>query len=110
MVTTWIVFCTFSFLVGVAYHDVEAFLKKAIIVVTGFIAFVMSMLVVAWWYVAHYSSFGNVILKFDDDVESDLQFTVFRAIFIWSLPLISVGIGHWIGNVVRRWVGKPIIT
>ncbi len=110
MIATWIMFCALSFLVGVAYRDVEAFLKKAVIVVTGFIALVMSMLVVAWWYSVHYSRLANTIMKFDDDIEGDLQFTVFRAIFIWSLPLISVGIGHWIGNVIRRWMSKPIIA
>ncbi|OHA89664.1 MAG: hypothetical protein A3C70_03330 [Candidatus Zambryskibacteria bacterium RIFCSPHIGHO2_02_FULL_43_14] len=110
MITTWFVFCVFSFLVGVAYHGVEAFFKKAVIVVTGLIAFVMSMLVVAWWYSMHYNQFANTIMKFDEIIERDLQFTVFRAIFIWSLPFISIGVGHWIGDVVRRWVDKPIIA
>ena len=92
----WLVFCAISFVVGIACRDEKVLLMKIFGPLTGTIAFLGSMMVIMSWYIVHYSPVGNFIMNFDDETETMLQVQVFVNVALYSLAIISLGIGYWL--------------
>jgi hypothetical protein len=100
----WIVFCGIVSMIAILTRD-NSPVKNGCYILTGGIAGLFALYFCLDWLGAHYMREANAMIRFEDEVETRLQLIALGNILAYSLPLMSVGLGDWVGNKLRRTAG-----